>query len=84
MKVKAKIGLIYNGTVYKAGEVFEIDDKLNYTFTWLKAGRVVRVDRPTNDEPQDDLLAGDSADVLDAPNGLPPLETAPRKGKKNG
>lgn len=86
MKVKAKVGLIYNGTVYKAGEVFDVDDKANYAFTWLRKNQWLEiVGVPANSpEPDDGLLAGgktfdgDSAD-------LPPLdEPAPvKKGKKN-
>ena len=78
MKVKAKVGIIFNGEIYRAGEVFDVDDTTNYSFSWLtKKGWVEIVDEST---PDDGLLAGggDSADI-------PPLdEPAPlKKGKKN-
>ena len=80
MKVKAKRGLIYKGTVYKAGEVFEAADTLGYAFTWLVKNRWVEMlDAPADGKPeaQDDLLAPAAE--------LPPLEEpAPvKKGKKN-
>ena len=81
MKVKAKRGLIYNGMVYKAGEVFEVTDALGYAFSWLVKNRWVEIigDVPATPEQQDDLLAPTAE--------LPPLEETPapivKKGKKN-
>ena len=77
MKVRAKCGLIYNGTVYKAGEVFEVEDGDGYAFPWLKNNSLVEpVDAPA-DETADDLLADEKE--------IPPIEELPpvKKGKKN-
>lgn len=77
MKVKAKRGLIYQGMIYKAGEVFEVKDTVGYAFTWLMKNRWVEPVgvKPAESEEQDDLLA--------TPAELPPLDETPKKGKKN-
>lgn len=80
MKVKAKKGLIYRGMVYRAGEVFEVDE-LGYAFTWLTEKDFVEVlgadSSPKGKPPDDDLL------LSKPPAELPPLDETPKKGKKN-
>lgn len=77
-KYKLKRGVIYRGTMYKAGEQIEIADTDNYSFSWLKQGGYIS-ERPAGNATKDE------ADDLIATEGLPPLdeEPKPKHGKKN-
>jgi len=82
MKVKAKRGLIYQGMVYKAGEVFEVTDTLGYAFTWLTKNRWIELlDAPATADIKPEV----KDDLLIPTVELPPLEDPPivKKGKKN-
>lgn len=74
MKFKLKHGVIYQGVMYRAGELIDISDNdLNYSFNWLKKYLVPTPDMVEAPAINDGLVA----------NGLPPLDT-PKRGKKNG
>lgn len=72
MKIKVKHNLIYDGRVYKKGEIIEVN-ALGYSFTWLTKNGWVEELTPLPVE--DDLVAVE---------GLPALDEEPRKkGRKN-
>ena len=68
MGLKLNQGVIYKGVAYKSGETIKIDGCDVERFKALEV----------KDEPEydDDL-------VLPASEGLPPLDTSPKKAKKN-
>lgn len=83
MKVRVKHNLIFDGRIYKTGEVLEIE-AVGYSFTWLtkyrNSGWVEPIDEAAKTE------ATEPNDGLVAAEGLPSLdeETSQPKGKRNG
>lgn len=73
MKVKAKIGFVYDGVVRKRGEEF---DAVGYAFNWLTENGWAEPLCKEVKPPEDDLVVTNE--------GLPPLEEPIKKGKKNG
>ena len=69
MKVTLQNGTIYKNVVYKAGELIEVDDRDLAQF----GGAIVQDNAKNYD---DDL-------VIPASEGLPALDTTPKKGKRN-
>lgn len=70
MKYKLKSGVVYQGVMYRAGEIIDIgDDDLQYAFNWLRQYIVQTPDVPPA---QDDLVV----------NALPPLDE-PKRRRKN-
>ena len=78
-KVKALRNFIYNGAVYKTGEVFDI---CGYSFTWLTDRGLVKT---LSGEPQPAEKYDD--DLVVTSGGLPALDEEPpkkQKVKRNG